>query len=695
MKLEAVKGIGKARAEAYAKLGIDSAEALVAHIPREYENRGHIVPLSCAADGEKHACLLTVATKPRAARIPGGRTLVRFRAYDESGSCEITYFCRTAQAIGHFEVGETRRVWGRYVRFKGQITITNPVCEEISATVRPAPLVPVYKLSGNLSSKIVQKNVISALESIDKTNVLFEETLPYSLLQKRGIMPLYDAYRILHDPKSMSEVAEARKSLSYRELFLYFSLLQRNRSQAEAATGIPVPVEIPKAEIDELPYTLTDGQLSAIRDVYTDLRSPRTMHRIVVGDVGCGKTEIARMSALMMLRCGYRVALMAPTEILATQHFEGLAPYFEKKGYKTALLLGSTGAKDKRLIKEGLKLPLDDENAIPFVIGTHALLTDNVEIDRLGLAVIDEQHRFGVFQRQNLLEKGNNVNVLSLSATPIPRSYAKILYGDLDTSLVTELPPGRTPPKTFLVNTTYRERLLRFIERMAAEGHQTYVVCPAIEPTSDDDEEDRRRAKMVSAEERFKALCEALPNLKIGLLHGKMKNPDKAAVMEAFSSGEIQVLVATTVIEVGVNVPNALLMIIEGADRFGLSQLHQLRGRVARSSAPSTCVLVSDSESKDTVERLNTLVQCSSGFSVAEKDLKMRGPGDLFVLSDRGGVRQSGDFGFKVSQYCTEEHLLTDAFEDAKDFWSSNAQSAEHKVLLERLNELSEKIVTE
>ena len=245
MKLESVKGIGKARAEAYAKLGIDSAEALIAHIPREYENRGHIVPLSSAADGEKHACLLTIATKPRTARIPGGRTLVRFRAYDESGSCEISYFCRTPQAIGHFEVGETRRVWGRYVRFKGQITVTNPVCEEINAKSRPAALVPVYKLSGNLSSKIVQSNVVNALESIDKTNVLFEGCIPSSLLLKRRIMPIYDAYCALHKPKSIEEIAEARKSLAYRELFLYFSLLQRNRRQIEAATGTPIPVEFP------------------------------------------------------------------------------------------------------------------------------------------------------------------------------------------------------------------------------------------------------------------------------------------------------------------------------------------------------------------------------------------------------------------------------------------------------------------
>lgn len=669
MELEKVKGIGKVRKELYEKMGIFSAEELVLHLPQRYEDRGTIVLLSDALDREKHSALLTVSSNPRLARLKGGRNIVKFTAFDDSATAELSFFCKNVHAIPKYEIGDRIRVFGRYRRIGGRICTDNPICEFADGRVPLAGLFPIYPLTKGLSSKIVSNNVRSAIEAIEQNNCsFFDEYLPEEICDSRSLLGYGDALRLLHEPKSFEDVKKAGDSISYREFFMYFLMLKLNGRRNDVKKDYDMHIEYPKEELESLPFKLTDGQSAALQGIYEDLSSDFLMKRIVIGDVGCGKTAIAQFAALMVLRSGYSVALMAPTEILARQHYDGLCGFFAKNGFETLLLMGSTSQKAKREIREAIS----DKNTPPkLIIGTHALISSNVIFaeDSLKLVIIDEQHRFGVMQRQDLIGKDRNVNSLSLSATPIPRTYAKMLYGDYDTSFITELPPGRIPVRTMRVDSSYRERLEAFIIKKCAEGRQVYVVCPAIEATDDDDDEDRRIKKELSAEERAKQMKKSLPTLRIGLLHGKMKAVEKSDVMDAFKSHELDVLVSTTVIEVGVNVPNATLMIIEGADRFGLAQLHQLRGRIARSSYEAFCVLVSDSRSAEALSRLDTLVKYRSGFDVSKKDLEARGPGDLFTMSgaDRN-IRQSGEERFKFARFSTDEGIIERTHSDAEAF---------------------------
>lgn len=689
MELEKIKGVGKVRAEKYAKLGITTAEELISYIPLRYENRGHILPLSIAADGEKHACILTVATASRAARISGGRHLIKFRAFDSSAFAEITFFCRNIRAVPKFSPGEVYRVYGRFTLYRGGIECVNPICEPLSEKSPLPVLYPVYKTTDGLSSKLISKSVQAALNAIENNCSLLEEYIPQEFIIKNDLLPLCKMYRLLHFPTTEDDIAIARKSICYREFFTFFSMTIAQRNERLALKKAPFNAEIPFDLIEKLPYKLTDGQMRAVKDIKRDLCSPFVMRRIVVGDVGCGKTAIAQFAAVMAIRAGFNVALMAPTEILAQQHYETLAPYFESLGYRTELLLGSTSAKEKRMIRQFLTSECDPSQKIRLIIGTHALLTANVCMSDLGLVIIDEQHRFGVIQRQKLIDKGELVNSLSLSATPIPRSYAKMIYGDTDSSIIAELPPGRTPPKTFIVNETYRERLDKFIEKKVLEGRQVYVVCPAIEPQEDDDEVDARKIKDLSAETRFHYLKNRFPGLSVDILHGKMRPAEKEAAMERFSSEKTQILVSTTVIEVGVNVPNATLMIIEGADRFGLSQLHQLRGRVARGTHESFCILVSDAKNAEAIERLKVLSEHSSGFDIAEADFKQRGPGDLFSMTKSGNIRQSGEFGFKYARFCDDETVMRQAYNDACAVMAADA-AFDTEALMKKLAKYAE-----
>lgn len=694
MDIKNVKGIGEVREKQYKKLGITTAEELCAYVPIKYENRGLITPLIHAIGGEKKSCVLTVSSPPRAAKLKGGKNIVRFTAYDESAKCEIAYFCRSANAIPRYEVGENLRVFGRFYKNNSTIVTYNPICERITQSSPLPTLYPVYKTTQGLSSKIIQKNCLTAASSLENNCSLFEEYIPSELLVENSLSTLKETYTALHSSESEENIAKARHDICYREFFSFFSMIIVQKNEKLERKPEKMSVIIPETEISELPYPLTNAQTRVINEIISDLASDYVMRRIVVGDVGCGKTVIAQMAALAVINAGYTVALMAPTEILATQHYEGLAPYFESKGFECALLLGSTTAKEKKEIRKRLVSDTDNAKKIDLIIGTHALLTESVEIDKLGLAIIDEQHRFGVIQRQKLINKGRSVNSLSLSATPIPRSYAKMLYGDTDSSIVDELPPGRKPPKTFVVNEGYRQRLYSFIEKKVSEGRQVYVVCPMIEPTEYDDEADTQKIRDLSAETHLERLKERFPSLRIDILHGKMRPNSKNDVMERFYRHEIDVLVSTTVIEVGVNVPNATLMIIEGADRFGLSQLHQLRGRVARGSHECFCVLVSDSTSDESINRLQTLAKHSSGFDVAEEDFKQRGPGDLFSMQKSGNIRQSGEFSFKYGEFCDNEYILQKAYSDASAALS-RPDSEGTKRLLAYLERYSQGALTE
>lgn len=694
MEIRMVKGIGEVREKQYKRLGITTAEELCAHVPIKYENRGLITPLASAIGGEKRACVLTVSSSPRAARLKGGRNIVRFTAYDSSARCEIAYFCRSANAIPRFEVGENIRVFGRFYINNSTIVTYNPICEKISAKEPLPTLYPVYKTTQGLTSKMIQKSCLVALGSLENTCSLFEEYVPQNIIVENSLAPLKETFTALHSSDSIDAISKARRDICYREFFSFFSMIIAQKNEKLEKKPEKMNVTMPSDEISALPYALTSAQLRTVSEIISDLKSDHVMRRIVVGDVGCGKTVIAQLAALAVIKAGYTVAIMAPTEILATQHYEGLCPYFEEKGYACGLILGSTSAKEKKELRKRLISDTEGGKRLDLIIGTHALLTENVEIERLGLAIIDEQHRFGVIQRQRLINKGRAVNSLSLSATPIPRSYAKMLYGDTDSSIVDELPPGRKPPKTFVVSESYRQRLYGFIDKKVAEGRQVYVVCPMIEPTEYDDETDTQKIRDLSAESHHARLKERFPSLRIDILHGKMRPNAKNDVMERFYRHEIDVLVSTTVIEVGVNVPNATLMIIEGADRFGLSQLHQLRGRVARGTHECFCVLVSDSTSEEAMNRLHVLSEHSSGFDVAEEDFKQRGPGDLFSLQKSGNIRQSGEFGFKYGEFCDNEQILHKAYADAEAVLK-DPSSYDAKKLLAYLEKYSSGALTE
>jgi len=685
MEIGLVKGIGKVRSEQFAKLGITTAEELIMHLPVRYEDRGTIVLSSDALDGEKHSTLLTVSTVPRLARLRGGRNIVKLTAFDDAGKVDISFFCQNAYAIPKYTIGDRLRVFGRYKRIGSRICTDNPICEFYDGERSLPELYPVYRLTKGLSSKIISNSVRSAIELLKERGIMpFGEFLPEEILRKRSLLGYSESIAALHFPKDRSEARRAGESIAYREFFMYFLMLRLSGRRSEIPKGYKMKIEYPSAEVASLPFELTRGQSEALGEIYRDLSSEFIMKRMVIGDVGCGKTAIAQFAALMVLKSGYSVALMAPTEILASQHYEGLAPFFEEAGFEVLLLMGSTSQKEKRAIKDAIS---GGGSSPRLIIGTHALITSSVVFTEgsLRLVIIDEQHRFGVMQRQDLILKGENVNLLSLSATPIPRTYAKMLYGDYDTSFVTELPPGRIPVRTMRVDSSYRERLNGFIVKKCAEGRQVYVVCPCIEASDDDDEEDKRQKRALSAEEKFKEMKSSLPALRIGLLHGRMKADEKSEVMEAFKSHSLDVLVSTTVIEVGVNVPNAVLMIIEGADRFGLAQLHQLRGRIARSSHESYCVLVSDCKSSDSISRLDTLVKYRSGFDVSKKDLEARGPGDLFTMSgsDRS-IRQSGEERFKFAHFSADEGIIEKTHGDVEDFISKNPDISVFPSLKER-----------
>ncbi len=686
--ITALSGVGRAKSEAYARMGVETLEDLLYHIPRAYENRGDIRRLAevCNGDG-KTAIVLTVATEPRCARLPRRLSLLKFRACDESATAEITFFNQD-YLRGKFVLGSTWRFYG-IVEVHGQgsrYRMASPAYEPWEDGRLP-DFTAVYPLSEGLTQKQLAQNVSEAMRLCATAIV---DPLPEEIRCRMNLSTLGFALHAIHLPDSYSSLAAAKRRLIFDELF-YFSLGLAGRQKHERERGAPI---CSKQNITPLlrllPYELTGAQKRTISEIAADMRRDVPMERIVVGDVGCGKTVVAAAAMLIAVMSGHQAALMAPTEILARQHYNELAPLFSSLGIKTALLTGSASAAEKRKIRESLVHPVA-ELRTDIVIGTHALISDGVEFASLALAVTDEQHRFGVAQRAALSRGGRHVHALAMSATPIPRSLALTLYGDLDISKIDEMPPGRQKVDTFAVNESYRERINSFIEKTVSAGGQVYIVCPSIDEAEDTtggelDIEDIKddgfevkpplKAAAVYAEE----LRANLPTLRIALVHGKMKSSEKDYVMRAFADGECDVLVSTTVIEVGVNVPNASLMIVENAERFGLSQLHQLRGRVGRGKRRSYCILVSESHSENAQRRLAVLTKTQNGFDIAEEDLSLRGPGDFF--GKRGeGVRQSGGVRFRFADLCGDAGLLASATAEAKQLLADDPGLREHPLL--------------
>jgi len=663
-----LKGVGPTKAKQFAALNIFTLQDLICHFPRGYEDRTRLVTID-KLEPDVPACFKAmVMNTPRTSHIRKGLDITRVQVADHTARLNLTFF-NQKYATEQLQYGKEYIFYGAVSGDFIGYNMTSPVFEALdSAPINTRRILPKYPLTAGLSNASVLKAVQQALAICDPP----AEILPQSVRMEYGILPAERAYFAIHQPASMEEAEMAKRRLIFEEFFVFsagLSLMRAARAQKRSA---PYQNTDLQGFYSTLPFTLTGAQRRAIEDIRSDLSAGAPMNRLVQGDVGSGKTMVAAAAAYLAVKNGFQAAMMAPTEILAEQHYNGLSRLLQPLGIRTCLLTGSLTAKQKKLTRESI-----EAGEVDFIIGTHALVSDATVFHNLGLVVTDEQHRFGVAQRSKLSAKGQDPHLLVMSATPIPRTLALIMYGDLEVSILDELPPGRQPVDTFLVNESYRARINNFIRKQVSEGHQCFVVCPAVE---ENDQLDIKSAE-VWAETLQKTV---FPDLRILLIHGQMKAAEKEEVMASFARGDADVLVATTVIEVGVDVPNATLMVIEDADRFGLSQLHQLRGRVGRGKAKSYCILTSHNKNSETLQRLKALCKTTDGFKIAEEDLQMRGPGDFF------GSRQSGLPVFRVANLSCDLQTLTLA-QKASARWidtEGTADTAEGRALRDRIGQL-------
>lgn len=649
-----LKGVGDKRAAMLAKLGIFTLWDLLTFYPRTYEDWSRITSIKNAPMNE-NVCIKAIVGMPcKEHRIRKGMTLYKTEVTDGEMLLDITFF-NNPYSAKKLEQGKEYLFFGK-ITGKGYFrSMNSPEFTEAegSDTIRP-----IYPQTAGMNSKAIEKLVRTAFQYGEKP----QDPIPVEIRNSYCLMELSDALKNIHFPESEDMLSEARRRLIFEELFLLELGLLRMKTKSRQSTALSMEKDYTEEFRSLLPFELTNAQKRAISQAASDMLLETPMNRLVQGDVGSGKTAV---SAALIYNCaknGYQSALMAPTEVLAMQHYKTLAGFFENTDITIGLLTGSTPAAEKKKIKAALK-----SGEIDLVIGTHALIQKDVEFSNLALAVTDEQHRFGVNQRNSLHSKGKNPHVLVMSATPIPRTLALIIYGDLDLSILDELPKGRQKTETYLVTPEIRERAYGYVKKHLCQGRQGYIVCPLVEEGD--------ASEMTAANALFKELSDGFfKGFKLGLLHGKMKSAEKKAVMDAFSSGEIQLLVSTTVIEVGIDVPNAVIMVIENAERFGLSQLHQLRGRIGRGTEKSTCILISEA---DETERLNVLTSTTDGFKIADEDLKLRGPGDFF------GSRQHGLPEMKIADMMTDGEAIREAHSAAENLLKKNpALSGEEYALL-------------
>ena len=663
-----LKGVGEAKAKLFANLNIFTLGDLICHFPRGYEDRTKLVTISELSRDVPACFRATVMNNPRTAHIRKGLDMTKVQLADTTGRLNVTFF-NNRFAAGQLEYGREYIFYGAVSGDFVGYNMTNPVFENPdSPGLTTRRVLPIYPLTAGLTNAAVGKAVLQALAVCDPP----AEILPEAVRAEYGILPAEEAYHAIHQPRDMEQAAQAKKRLIFEEFFVFSAGLSLMRSSRAEKKCTPYHNFNMKPFYGSLPFSLTGAQSRAVEEILSDFRSGKPMNRLVQGDVGSGKTMVAAAAAYCAAGNGAQTALMAPTEILAEQHYASLSKLFAPLGITVDLLTGSMTVRQKREARERLA-----SGETQVVVGTHALLTDATRFLRLGLVIADEQHRFGVAQRSKLSEKGEDPHLLVMSATPIPRTLALLMYGDLDVSILDELPPGRQTVETFLVGESYRARINAFIRKQVAEGHQCFVVCPAVE----ENQELGVKAASAWAETLQQTV---FPDLRIALLHGQMKGAEKESAMAAFARGEADVMVATTVIEVGVDVPNATLMVIEDADRFGLSQLHQLRGRVGRGKAKSYCILTSHNRNPETLQRLKALCKTNDGFRIAEEDLKLRGPGDFF------GSRQSGLPAFRVGDLSCDLATLKQA-QTASAQWidaHGTEDTPEARALRERIGEL-------
>lgn len=644
-QLQSIKGVGPQRVKQLHKLGITSVTGLLHYFPRTFEDRRQVYSVHEAPVGE------TAGITGRVVRVSEKRPRPRMHILTVTVSDGIRQinlvFFNQAYKKNFYKSGQQIYAYGKLEHAYGHLQMNSPQIEilEEGQTIDRG-IVPVYGLTEGMK----QWSIRMAIKNWFDHHQELEDVLPVEVQRHRFTMSRYDAFKEMHFPTSWERHQEARKQLAYEELWIMQMglLLLRAHEQVQGGHAMDGNGSLVERITSSLPFQLTGDQKKAFADIASDMEEPKAMQRLVQGDVGSGKTVVAALALAKAVENGFQGAIMAPTEILASQHFESFQELFGDAPIRMALLTGSTKAKQD--VYEALQ-----KGDIDIVVGTHALIQEGVEFHRLGLIVVDEQHRFGVEQRAKLQRKGDHPHVLIMTATPIPRTMTLSIYGDLEVSLIKEMPPGRKPVKTYAVDTSYKERLLHFFEKEMKEGRQVYAVCPLVEES---EKMDLHAAEQIAYE--YKEYFE--PHYRVGMVHGRMRPKEKEEVMDAFNRREIHLLVSTTVIEVGVNVPNATIMCIHDAERFGLSQLHQLRGRVGRGSTQAYCILISDSKNPDSKTRLSLMEQTQDGFELAEQDLLLRGTGELF------GLAQSGLPDLKVANIIKDIPILVEAREDANTY---------------------------
>ncbi len=638
--IQYLKGVGEKRAKILNKLDIFTVGDLLHFYPRDYMDWSKITSIT-AAPFDGNCCIRAIVNhKPRGAKIRKGMTIYKTVATDGESLMDITIF-NNKYAAESLEAGEEYLFYGKVGGNLRRREMTSPMIAPVENGMR---IRPIYHQSAGINSKAIEKLVRQAY---DIRKDYFIDCIPQPLRDKLCLMEVNKAIYELHFPTSEDMVAEARRRLIFEELFIFQLGLMKLKGNRKESTPVRIEKDFTDEFLATLPFTLTGAQNRAVRESVEQMTSQFTMNRLLQGDVGSGKTAVAAALIYTVVKNGYQCAFMAPTEILAQQHYKTCLKFFENTDIKVSLLTGSVTAAKKREIKADLK-----DGKTQLIVGTHALIQDDVEFSNLGLVITDEQHRFGVKHRGALSNKGNRPHTLVMSATPIPRTLALMLYGDLDVSILDELPPGRQPIETYSIDTQKRPRAFNYVKKHLDEGRQGYIVCPLVE---------EGEADLAAAQEYSENISRGFfSGYGVGLLHGKMKPKDKEDVMSRFVSGEIQLLVSTTVIEVGVDVPNSVIMVIENAERFGLSQLHQLRGRIGRGQYKSTCILITDAQNEAAKKRMKIMTSTTDGFKIADEDLKMRGPGDFF------GSRQHGLPEMKIAML-TDTALLNEANRFARE----------------------------
>lgn len=641
-----LKGVGEKRAKILNKLGIFTVGDLLRFYPRDYTDWSKITPIVAAPFDEPCCIRATVDHKPRGAKISKSMTIYKTVATDGESLCNITIF-NSKYLAESLEAGEEYLFYGKVGGNFHRREMTSPLIEKASVGMR---IHPIYHLTAGINSKYIEKLIKQAFSSGDD---YFTDCLPQSLRDRLCLMEINKAVRQLHIPENEDLLREARRRIIFEELFIFQLGLMKLKGNRKETTPVEIDHDYTAEYCRTLPFELTGAQKRAVSESIKQMTAQITMNRLLQGDVGSGKTAVAAALIYTVVKNGYQCAFMAPTEILAQQHYATCQKLFAGADIHIELLTGSVTAANKRAVKARLKSGETD-----LIIGTHALIQDDVEFKLLGLVITDEQHRFGVKHRATLSKKGDRPHTLVMSATPIPRTLALMVYGDLDVSILDELPPGRQPIETYCVSGKLRTRAFNYVKKHLDEGRQGYIVCPLVE---DGDSTD-----IVAAESYAENLSKGFfSGYEVGLLHGKMKPKQKEEVMSRFVSGEIKLLVSTTVIEVGVDVPNAVIMVIENAERFGLSQLHQLRGRIGRGKYKSTCILITDAKTDGAKKRMDVMTKTTDGFKIADEDLKMRGPGDFF------GSRQHGLPNMKMASL-TDSALLTEAHRFAREILESD-----------------------